>query len=121
MARKKDPNSVRQQALSYLGTQTRVKREKVIGRLMERFDIGQPYAATLYAQYRTNRKEAGTMIKIYSMRDTKNGKPVIPYLKVENVLQPRTTDALSEVDAIHYYLNALNDKEAIAIEMLEAQ
>jgi len=119
MARQKDPNSVRQQALRYLGTQTRVKRETVIERLMARYNIGQPYAATLYAQYRTDRKEAGTMIKVYSVRDTKNGKPVEPYLKVENVLRPPADAALSEAEAVDLYLDELSAKEAAAAALLE--
>lgn len=120
MARKKDPNSVRQQALSYLGTQTQAKREVVIDRLMARFAIGQPYAATLYAQYRTDRKAAGTMVQVFSIRDRKDGQPVEPYLKVENVLRHGVDDALSEEDAIYDYLNSLTDKQAAVTSMLEA-
>ena len=120
MARKADPSSVRQQALKYLGTQTRVKREVVIERLMERFTIGQPYAATLYAQYRTNRKEAGTMIKVYSIRETKNGKPVTPYLKVENVLRPAADAALSPAEAMELYLAELSAKESVVVSLLES-
>ncbi len=120
MARQKNPNSVRQRALQYLGTQTTVKREVVIDRLMERFTIGQPYAATLYAQYRTNRKENGTMIKVHSVRDTKNGMPVEPYLKIENVLQANPDTALSEVEAVYLYLDELNTKALAVISMLKS-
>ncbi len=121
MARKADPTSVRQQALKYLNSQVRTKREVVIGRLMERFTIGKPYAATLYAQFRTDRKEAGTMIKVYSIRETKNGEAVLPYLKTENVLRPKANDALTPEDAMLSYLDELDIKQHTVTCLLEAR
>ncbi len=120
MARNPDPNSVRQQALKYLGTQMRTKREIVIGRLMERYTIGESYASTLYAQFRTDRKKAGTMLRVFSIRETKNGEAVTPYLKVENVLRADADAALTPEDAMLDYLNALNAKEDAVTNLLNA-
>ena len=114
MARKKDPNSVRQRAFSMLDKLTEVKREKVIDILKEAFSIGDSYAATLYAAHRTINKENGTMVKVYSIRDMKDGKPVKPYLKVENTFNPEPDACLTAELAKAKYVADLKNKMAKA-------
>lgn len=114
MARKKDPNSVRQRAFNMLDKLTEVKREKVIGILKETFNIGDSYAATLYAAHRTINKENGTMVKVYSIRDMKDGKAVKPYLKVENTFNPKPDACLTVELAKAKYIAGLKDKTAKA-------
>jgi len=120
MSRKADPKSVRQRALKFLSTQTNIKREVVIGRLMKRFKIGEAYSATLYAQYRTDRKADGTMLQVFSIRETLNGEAVEPYLKVDNVLRPAADDALTPEAAYIDYLNELEQKEHVVLDLLNA-
>ena len=88
MARKADPNSVRQRAFAMLDDLTETKREHAIKQLKDTFDIGDSYAATIYASHRTINKDSGTMPQVFTVRDTKDGKPVVPYLKVENTFNP---------------------------------
>lgn len=114
MARKKDPNSVRQRAFILLDTMTDIKREFVISKLMTKFSIGESYAATLYAAHRTINKNNGTMVKVYSVRDIKDGKPVKPYLKVENTFTPEPDDCLSAELAKAQYALDLENKIAKA-------
>ena len=112
MARKTDPNSVRQRAFTLLDKLTEIKREKVIDILKTTFDIGESYAATLYAAHRTINKENGTMVKVYSVRDIKDGKPVKPYLKVENTFNPAPDACLTAELAKAKYLQELESKKA---------
>jgi len=109
MARKKDPNSVRQRAFKLLDKFTETKREDVLAVLKSRFNIGKSYAATLYAAHRTINKENGTMVKVYTIRDMKDGLPVRPYIKVENVFTPMPDACLTpELAKEKYKLNLQN-------------
>jgi len=117
MARKADPNSVRQRAFNLLDNLTEVKRENAINVLKNTFEIGDSYAATLYAAHRTINKENGTMVKVYSVRDIKDGKPVKPYLKVENTFNPKPDACLTAELAKGKYLLALKDKIAKAKQL----
>lgn len=114
MARKKDPNSVRQRAFKLLDKLTEIKREKVLDILMTTFDIGESYAGTLYAAHRTINKENGTMVKVYSVRDIKDGKPVKPYLKVENTFNPAPDACLTPELAKARYQLELENKLAVS-------
>jgi len=110
MARKKDPNSVRQRAFTVLDSQTATKRENAISILKDTFNIGDSYAATLYAAHRTINKENGVMVKAYTVRDIRDGKPTAPYLKVENTFT--IPDGASKTPALAKakYLRAQNAK-----------
>lgn len=123
MARKADPNSTRQQAFKYLDKikSKGMKREKVIAALKEKFSIGDAYAATLYAAHRTIAKEKGAMIKVYSIRDMKDGKPVDPYLRVEHVFKASKNAALSPEEAMDKYIRELNHKKEVVESMLESK
>jgi hypothetical protein len=114
MARKKDPNSVRQRAFKMLDNLKNVKREKALEILKEAFSIGDSYAATLHAAHRTINKQNGDMVKVYTVRDIKDGKPVKPYLKVENTFNPPDGACLSPDDAKAKYLEELDKKITMA-------
>lgn len=117
MARKIDKNSVRQKAFKLLDKFTDTKREDVLAILKARFCIGDSYAATLYAAHRTINKENGTMAKVYIVRDIKDGKPVKPYLKIENTFNPEPDASLTRVLAIDKYMLRLKDKLAKAAQL----
>ena len=114
MARKKDPNSVRQKAFKLLDGLKGTKREMVIKKLKTKYSIGDAYAATLYAAHRTINKENGTMAQVYSVRDMKDGKPVNPYIKIENVFNPNADACLTAVLAKRRYELGLKNKIAKA-------
>ena len=61
MARKPDPNSVRQRAFNMLDNMTNVKREKALDVLKQAFGIGDSYAATLHAAPRAARDGIGAL------------------------------------------------------------
>jgi hypothetical protein len=117
MARKKDPNSVRQQAFRLLDKFTDTKREDVLAVLKARYNIGDSYAATLYAAHRTIHKENGTMAKVYSIRDVRDGKPVKPYLKVENTFNPAPDACLTPELAKEKYRLRLQNKIEKAMQL----
>jgi hypothetical protein len=117
MARKKDPNSVRQRAFSLLDENKGVKREFMVAKLMTKFNIGESYAATLYAAHRTINKENGEMAKVYTIKDIKDGKPVKPYLKVENTFNPEPHACLTPEQAKAKYELRLKNKIAIALQL----
>jgi len=84
---------------------------------MKLFEIGSSYAATLYAAHRTINKQNGTMIKVYSVRDIKDGKPVEPYLKVENTFTPAADACLTVENAKANYLQNLDKKITLASKL----
>lgn len=109
MARKKDPSSVRQQAFKLLDALTEMERKDALAILKSRYSIGDSYAATLYAAHRTINKENGVMVKVYSVRDIKEGKPVKPYLKVESTFNPAPDACLTaDLAKEKYRLNLEN-------------
>ncbi len=69
---------------------------------------------------KTDRKADGTMLQVFSIRETYNGKAVTPYLKVENVLRADANVALTPEDAMINYLNELEAKEFAVTCLLEA-
>jgi len=117
MARKADKNSIRQQAFKLLNKLTEDKREDVLKILMARFKIGYSYAATLYASHRTINKENGTMAKVYTVKDTKDGKPCTPYMKITNTFNPDRDASLTRDLAIAKYNSRLKDKMAKAAQL----
>jgi len=104
MARQKDPTSVRQRAFLKLDGLTSVKRETAIKQLKDEFEIGDSYAATIYASHRTINKESGNMPMVYTVRDMKDGKPVKPYLKIENTFNPSPNTSKTPAKAKAKYL-----------------
>ena len=88
MARPNNPNSVRQLAMKFLDSQTGVKRSEVLIKLKTLFNIGDRYAETLYGTFRTLNQKNGTMPKVYSVFDIRDGKSVEPYVKVINTFNP---------------------------------
>jgi len=117
MARKKDPSSIRQRAFNMLDNMKNVKRENALKALMAAFGIGESYAATLHAAHRTINKETGVMVKVYSVRDVKDGKPCEPYLKEENTFMPDDNAALSPEEAVEQYQKILENKIEIAAQL----
>ena len=117
MARKNDPKSVRQRAFKLLDTMKRKKREDAIEILKTKFSIGDSYAATLYAAHRTINKESGVMIQVFSVRDIKDGKPVQPYMKTENVFNPTSDACLTPELAKEQYLVQLATKQVKALQL----
>ncbi len=92
MARKIDPTSVRQRGFKLLNGMKTMKRENAISTLKQKFNIGDSYAATIYASHRTLHKEDGTMGKAYSVHDMRDGKSCMPYMRVENTfVRPKGT------------------------------
>lgn len=114
MARPKNANSKRQRAFKRLSQMTHLKREFAIEKLKTEFEIGDSYAATLYASYRTLRKEAGNMPQVFSVQDSRDGKACDPYIRVQNVLRPSQTDCLTPVAAKKAYAKSLTSRLAIA-------
>ncbi len=110
MARLKDPTSVRQRAFKKLNGLTSVKREDAIKLLKVEFSIGDSYAATIYASHRTINKNSGKMPQVYTVRDTKDGKPVVPYLKVENTFNPSPQSSKTAKQAKAKYLRTQKAK-----------
>lgn len=88
MARKIDPNSVRQRAFKLLDTMTDIKLNKIVEVLKKTYSIETSYATSLWAAHRRINKKNGTMVQVYSVRDIKQGKIVAPYIKVESVFNP---------------------------------
>jgi len=117
MARKKDPNSVRQRAFNMLDNMKNVKRENALAALKAAFGIGESYAATLHAAHRTINKEKGVMTQVYTVRDIKDGKPVKPYLKVENTFNPEPDAATTPEEAKVDYLQSLDKKISQASQL----
>ena len=117
MARQKDPNSGGQQAFPMLDQVPDTKREDVLAVLKARYNIGDSYAATLYAAHRTIHKQNGTMAKVYSVRDVRDGKPVKPYLKVENTFNPKPDDCLTVELAKAQYLLRMKSKMATVAQL----
>ena len=118
MARTENPKSNRQQAFKMLDGLTKKKREASIKVLKDKLKIGDSYAATLYAAHRTRAKNSGTMVKVYSIRDIRNGKPVAPYIKVENKFNPTPDDSLNLRTAKSAYRKALQN-QLVSIRELE--
>lgn len=110
MARKADPNSVRQRAFKRLDDLKNVKRENAIAILKNEFSIGDSYAATVYASHRTINKNSGTMPQVFTVRDMKDGKPVKPYMKVENTFTPSPASSKTPAQAKAKYLRKQNSK-----------
>jgi len=114
MARKPDPNSVRQRAFNMLDNMTNVKREKALDVLKQTFGIGDSYAATLHAAHRTINKQKGVMVKTFVIRDIKDGKPVKPYLKVINTFKPEKGACRTLAAAVKAYREQQTKKIEIA-------
>lgn len=110
MSRKADPNSTRQKAFKLLDNMTQIKREDVLSVLKTQFKIGESYAASLHAAHRTLNKKSGVMVKVYSIRDIREGKAVEPYLKVINKFNPTAEDCLSPAHAKEEYRLQLASK-----------
>ena len=117
MARKNDPNSIRQRAFKLIARSTKKKREAVIDKLMTTFDIDLPYAATLYAAKRTIDKASGELVKTYVVRDEKEGKPTDPYVKEVYTYHPGADADLNVSSAISTYTQHLKNKIAKASQL----
>jgi len=110
MARPANKNSVRQQGFKILDSLTHVKREYAIETLKEMFGIGDSYSATIYASWRTLNKENGNIIKVYTVKDMKDGKPVKPFIRIQNVFNPEPNACLNVDAAKALYKEKLNFK-----------
>jgi len=110
MSRPASPDSTRQRSFKRLAELTHLKRENAINILKDEFSIGDSYASTLYASYRTLRKEAGTMPHVYAVVDSKDNIPCKPYMRVQNVLEPKATDCRTPASAKKKYIKSLEIK-----------
>jgi len=117
MPRKADPNSTRQKAFKLLDNMTQVKRDAALILMKALFNIGDSYAASLYAAHRTLNKKSGVMVKVYIVRDIREGKAVKPYLKVINKFNATDTDSLSPERAKEEYRLQLASK-IVAMDQL---
>jgi len=84
-------DSKRQRGMKYLDEYSNTKREFIIPAMMKKFDIGKNYAETIHATWRTQNKETGELIVIYTVKDLKRGKPVTPYIKKEFVVETNSS------------------------------
>jgi len=112
MARPANENSVRQRAFKLLNGMQNVKREVALKVLKDTFTIGDSYAATLHASFRTINKQNGVMVQVFSVRDMRDGKATTPYIKVQNVFNPTPTMCLNPTQAKKAY--EMNMKQKIA-------
>jgi len=110
MSRIANPNSVRQRAFKMLSDLKTVKRDVAIRLLMTHFKIGVSYAETLHGAYRTMCKKDGSMLKVYTVLDVKDGKAVKPFMKVKNTFNVKETDAQDPIAATAKYVANLNAK-----------
>lgn len=114
MARQADDSSVRQRAMVLIRSLTdlEIPREQQLEQLKTQFDVGDRYAETLYATYRT--EQHGNMSKVFTVMDVKNGVDVKPYIKVENVFKVNDGDSLSASAARKVYSDVQRTKIADA-------
>jgi hypothetical protein len=93
------------------------KRKTAVNSLMEQFEITRRYAETLYASHRELDKAAGAFTPVYKVLDTRNGKPVKPYMSKRLVRKPRKGDLLRTTSAREEYINCLKAKIEIAEQL----
>lgn len=105
MARKINPNSVRQKAMRYLEQHKMKKRAELIKDLMEEFGIVKSYAENLYAHFRTVQKDEGAMRKFYTIRLKRNG---YPELKSYYAFEPKGMDSDDKETVMKNYISYLN-------------
>ncbi len=104
MARQKNPNGTRQMALRALDEMTHLTRAEMLINLREMFPLAaEDYLKTLWATHRRESKESGALIEVFSIRDTKDGKPCRPFLKSEFVFHPTLTAPRDASEAKEQY------------------
>lgn len=104
MARKIDPNSVRQKAMRYLEQHKMKKRAELIEDLMKEFGIVKGYAENLYAHFRNVQKDEGAMKKFYTIRLKRNG---YPELKSYYAFEPKGMDSDDKEIVMKNYISYL--------------
>jgi len=119
MARKPDPTSVRQRAFNLLNGMKGDTRTNMMNALRERFPNNtERYNETLWASHRSESKQNGSLVEVYSISDIKNGKSVDPYIKIEWMFHPPSTASLSIQVAKIRFKNELNARLQIVDELL---
>ena len=107
MARKIDKTKPRQLAFALLTANPTATRAEMLPRLMDDFDIGLPYAKTLYQHWRKQSKASGVLTPVFTIRDHKDGVTVDPYLFKKHVSDPEASMATTEARAIKQYVREL--------------
>ena len=107
MARKIDKSKPRQKAFALLTANPEVPRAEMLPRLMVDFDIGLPYAKTLYQHWRKQSKESGALTPVFTIRDHKDGLTVDPYVFKKHISNPDKDMATTEANAVKQYIQEL--------------
>ena len=111
MARKADKNTTRQKAFALLNEHPDASRAEMLEKIMVDFDVGLPYAKTLYQHWRKQSKEAGVLTKVFVIRDHKDGHTVDPYVFTKHVAQPIPNGlATTEAKAVKQYIQELQKR-----------
>jgi len=106
MARSTTETSVRQQAFAVLDNMIGASRKEAAQALMTKFNIGQPYAMTIYQQHRNSLKASGKLVATFAVRDTDKG----PSIVTTHVTKPGKTDAKTPEAAVKQYVAGLQSK-----------
>jgi len=119
MARQKNMNGTRQLALKALKEMTTLTRAQMLDNLHIMFpQATTEYLKTLWATHRLESKEDGSLVEVFSIQDSKNGKSCDPYLKTEWAYNPQKNKSLSIQVAKIRYKNDLAARLQIAQEIL---
>ena len=111
MARKADKNTTRQKAFALLDEHPDASRADMLEKIMVDFDVGLPYAKTLYQHWRKKSKEAGTLTKVFVIRDHKDGQTVDPYVFTKHIAKPIPNGmATTEAKAVKQYIRELQKR-----------
>lgn len=117
MARKANNGSNRQLAFKYLDNHKGRPRSELLEELMVELDIGLVYAKTLYQNWRTLSKKSGSLTKVYTIRDHKDGVTVDPYVFTKHYAKPPKKAAKTEATAVIQYIDELHERMAKATKL----
>jgi len=111
MVREADPTGTRQRALRLLKTMTDKTRAEMLAELRTQFpDAAEEYIKSLWATFRSEAKEDGTLIEVFSVKDIKDGKSCAPFLKSEFTFHPATDACTSPQLARNKWITQMKDK-----------
>lgn len=117
MARTINESSTRQQAFEYLDGELHTPRGVAVDALIEQFGVGKAYAKTLYQNHRKDKIATGVLVKVFSVRDMKDGKVIEPVLVSRFVPQQsvvETHESTKAKHAVQLYKAMLRDRISVA-------
>ena len=96
MARRPNQTGTRRTAIRLLNTMTDKSRSEMLAELRTQFPkAAEEYIKSLWATFRSEAKENGTLIEVFSVKDIKDGKACAPFLKSEYTFHPAPDDCLT--------------------------